>query len=102
MVKVIVAQLDTFMTVHPEHEFEVKWDETSGGWETSSNAPEKIVHAHTEQIEDETKMIAEIKGPKHGDTPTAQAFKASNKAKCKMRTAPSHPDPPPESRSAKE
>ena len=62
MVKGIVAQLDTFMAMHPEHEFDIKLQETRGGFgEKSSNTPEKIVHAHAEQIEDETKMIAEIK-----------------------------------------
>jgi len=42
------------------------------------NEPEEIVHTHAKQIEDQTKMIAEIKGLQHGDTPTAQSFKPSD------------------------
>ena len=33
VVKGIVAQLDTFMAMHPEHEFEITLQETRGGWE---------------------------------------------------------------------
>jgi len=47
------------MVMHHEHEFEMKWQQVGAGRDKSSNAPEKSIHAHAEQIEDETGMLAE-------------------------------------------